>query len=209
MSYLRILLLFGVMSYSFTGCMFLSSFQGPYGLPKGETSLGFGASGVGATNSEDSGAAFGLPEVQIQHGVSDRFQLGARAGIGVLGLDAKYQFLKRNKLAVAAGATGSFSLASLDFSEAQGESYAFGTFVPYLTAGTPRLWAGIRGFTFYGGKVDDVNTANLGPGIFLGGELGKGKIRFIPELAIHAVDGDSGSEAVTTFGILMRYKLGR
>ncbi|MBL7976880.1 MAG: hypothetical protein JNN12_00970 [Bacteroidetes Order II. Incertae sedis bacterium] len=191
-----------------SGCMFLSTFQGPYGLEKGETALGFGASGLGVSNTTgENNGAFGLPEAQIQHGVSDRLQLGARLGIGVLGADARYRVWSGKKVGAAVGATAAFAAGGFSFSESDQEAYVFGSFIPYFSVGTSRIWGGVRGFTFFAGKPEDLENANLGAGVFLSGELGRGRFRFIPEIAFH--NNTESNETLTTFGILMRYRLGR
>ncbi|HCR49259.1 MAG TPA: hypothetical protein DIW24_06500 [Bacteroidetes bacterium] len=191
-----------------SGCMFLSTFQGPYGLEKGETALGFGASGLGVSNTTgENDGAFGLPEVQIQHGVSDRLQLGARLGIGVLGGDARYRVWSGRKVGAAVGATVALAGGGFSFSESDQETYVWGSFIPYVSVGTARIWGGVRGFSFFAGKPEDLENANLGTGIFLSGELGRGRFRFIPEIAVH--NNTEGNGNFTTFGVLMRYRFGR
>ncbi|MBN8589570.1 MAG: hypothetical protein J0L94_14760 [Rhodothermia bacterium] len=191
-----------------SGCVLLSTFQGPYGLNQGETAFGIGVSGLGvSTTDEESTGGFGLPEVQLQHGVSDRFQVGARLGLGTLGLDARYRVVSGEKLGVAIGGTGTLALGGLTFSESEEEVFVVGSAIPYVSVGTPRIWGGLRGFGFFAGNSTDVEVADLGPGVFIGGELGRGRLRFIPELAIHS--NREGGGNFTTFGILMRYKFPR
>jgi len=191
-----------------SGCVLLSTFQGPYGLNQGETAVGLGASGLSVSNTdEESTGGFGLPEVQLQHGVSDRLQLGARLGVGTLGVDARYRVLSGKKVGVAIGGTGTLAMGGFTLGESDTDLFVLGSAIPYVSVGTPRIWGGLRGFSFFAGSSENLDVADLGPGVFIGGELGRGRIRFIPELAIHS--NREGIGNFTTFGILMRYKFPR
>lgn len=192
---------FWIFTHLFSSCIFLNTFQSPVTLDKGATVLGGGVSGIGAN---EDGGGFGLPEVQIKHGLSDRVEIGGRLAPGAIGADLKWQFLKGNRFSMAFA--GNVGVASWQFSESlDSHDTVFFSSSAAIIGGSEKFYGGLRTMTLGSdNNTEDANLTSLGTGFFLGGQLGKKNLKFIPEIGFYHNAKENGS--FMSYGIALQYR---
>ncbi len=95
----------------FSGCAALGTFQTPEVAEPGHITIGFGA-GLGPLGTKLSNSAdiddipLVAPEIYARVGVLPRLELGARAALPAVGLDLKFQLIRRPVALSLAGGLG-------------------------------------------------------------------------------------------------------
>ncbi len=186
-----------------SGCFFVSTFQEPKVLSEGEHVLQLGVSGI-ANPGENGGVSVPfIPELAYRRGFGGGVDAGIRLGIGLIGMDVKYQFLD-GPLYAAVNMGGSL------FGVLTDEDSAVLGLYPAVLVGTRRLYAGYR-HVFLTGTVEIWGgNSNFSQGvstIVLGGVWGQ-RWQFLPEVNIY-LPPEKGQDMLLSYGVGIRYRWGR
>ena len=186
-----------------SGCFFISTFQGPEVLDKGEQVVQLGMSGLGSLGNGGGVSVPVFPELTYRKGLGGYVDMGARLGIGMVGADVKYQFL-HGPLMAAAGVGGSV-FGSLSGSD---ESAVLGVYPAFFVGGR-RFYAGYR-YIWLTGTADvwgsDATFSGGVSSVLLGATFGE-RWQFIPEVSVFLPTNGEG-ETFFSYGIGIRYRWG-
>lgn len=177
----------------FSGCVTLSTFQGPETLQQGKTVTG---GGITMTVREEDDDRLPSYELFARYGVTENFDVGLKvAGIfTTVGFDLKYRFLDSTKLMGSFDMAFSYASLEDDDSVLADNTFSVYGFYPALILGTEKAYFGPKLVYLVGrGDFDDfiMNDERLPskkviPGLFAGYKIKLfGSLKAIPEITLY------------------------